>query len=184
MQASSITRDNVSSIGPADSIPIGDGEIEDLANLSLLSEIDEEIRRMGALFREDHEQRAAINRDLSFLRGLESRTTSYTEAGGQREFITLSGPESERLRQIDPELDVRFAGGGYPNGPYAVNREQLRGVVETKEENLASHNSNSELMMIRIQSLVDQRKNLFMLLSNLLASKNEILTNIVRNLRS
>ena len=139
---------------------------------------------MGKVFREENEARTTINRDLSFLRSLEARSTSYTEAGGQREFVTLSGAERDRLRQIAPELEIRFAGGGYPNGPYAVNRQHLRGQIETREEDLASHNSNNELTMIRVQSLVDQRKNLFMLLSNLLASKNETLMGLVRNLKS
>lgn len=184
MQTAAVTRDNTSGVGRSGSLPIGSGEIESLANLSLLTEIDDELRRMGASFREENEKRSAINRDLSFLRGLEARPTSYTEAAGQREFVTLSGAERDRLRQIDPQLEVRFAGGGYPNGPHAVNRSTLRALIETKEETVASHNSNNELMMIRVQSLVDQRKNLFLLFSNLLASRSETMMNLVRNLRN
>jgi chromosome segregation ATPase len=87
--------------------------------------------------------------------------------------------QKQSLRDEIAVLNTHLAQSGLTD----EEKESLTAQLENKQEELAQLNSNSELTMIQVQSLMDQRKNAMTLLSNLISANNSTKQSIIQNMK-
>lgn len=87
--------------------------------------------------------------------------------------------QKQSLRDEIAALNTQLAQTGLSDD----EKESLTAQIENKQEELAQLNSNSELTMIQVQSLMDQRKNAMTLLSNLISVNNSTKQSIIQNMK-
>ena len=164
--------------GSAATSGVSETELEQTVGVSLLADFNQQLTNISTNMKDQLAAKQELRGDLSYLQDLNGQTTVQTPSG--EDAVAISEDEHEKLEQMGIDLNTIFDG----NGGYYVTKNSLSGAIDTKQEELAGLNANSELVMLQIQSLVDQRKNAMMLLSNLMASRNESLTGIIRNLKN
>lgn len=87
--------------------------------------------------------------------------------------------QKQELRDEIAALNTQLSQEGLSD----TEKEALTAEIDNKQEELAQLNSNSELTMIQVQSLMDQRKNAMTLLSNLISVNMNTQQSIIQNMK-
>lgn len=87
--------------------------------------------------------------------------------------------QKQEIRDEIAALNTQLAQSGLSDEA----KESLTAQIENKQEELAQLNSNSELTMIQVQSLMDQRKNAMTLLSNMISVNTSTQMSIIQNMK-
>src|SRR3990167_6879582 len=95
------------------------------------------------------------------------------------ELSEITKEDYETIQKINPEIAATATDTGY-----LVEKTSIEDLIKTGEDNLSQLTADAEIVSLQIQSLVDKRKNAITLFSGLLASKNETLMSIIRNLKT
>lgn len=88
--------------------------------------------------------------------------------------------QKQEIRDEIAALNTQLAQSGLSDEA----KESLTAQISNKQEELAQLNSNSELTMIQVQSLMDQRKNALTLLSNLISVNTSTQMSIIQNMKT
>ncbi len=159
---------------------IKETDLEQTVGISLIADFNAQLSQLSSSMQEQLETKNSLRSDIGTLQAYSSRTTVKNSNGDDAVIVTAS--------EKDALINAGYTGLSFEEKTdgtgYALSKSSLTSCISIKQEELAGINSNSELSMLQIQSLVDQRKNALMLLSNLLASKNESLAGIIRNLKN
>lgn len=83
---------------------------------------------------------------------------------------------------IEP-VDSKGGTRGNPIKKYFVTKEAIESKMENVKSKLESHNEQSELMSLQLQSLTNQRKIAFETVSNITSKHHDTLATIVRNMK-
>jgi hypothetical protein len=164
--------------------PLAGTELEQMVGVGLLGDLNGQLAdisaRMNRQIEEKQELRGEIDSIVALRQGREP-----LEINGQQ-YRDLSPQEAELLgvtQEAVPQTDESGAVTGY-----RLAEDLFQGAVaeaiHRREQGLASLNGDGELVMLKIQSLIDQRKNALTLLSNLMAASNEVAKTIINNIRS
>lgn len=158
---------------------VSEAELEKTVGVSLLADFNQQLADISEAMQTQLNEKKELREELASLETLNGRT-EVTDSNGE-EAVEISAEEKTELEQMG-YTDLNFVAKS--DGSYTVTKDSLGSAIENGQEELAGLNATSELTMLQIQSLVDQRKNAITLLSNLIASKNETLTGIIRNLKN
>ncbi|OGQ07336.1 MAG: hypothetical protein A3G32_05025 [Deltaproteobacteria bacterium RIFCSPLOWO2_12_FULL_40_28] len=139
----------------------------------LIDSYDNELSEITTNLKEQLSQKQEINQEIGFL---ESLLNSYSVTLG---YLEISKEDYETLQKINPEIAATATDTGY-----LVEKTSIEDLIKTGEDNLSQLTADAEIVSLQIQSLVDKRKNAITLFSGLLASKNETLMSIIRNLKT
>lgn len=159
---------------------IDESALEQTIGISLLGDFNAQLTQIADGVRENLDQRRVIRGEITGLNSLASRQTVWTPYG--EEAVNITHEEYNALIKEGHEglqyqiMDDRSG--------YLLKKKGLTELIESKGERLAGLNSDNELTVLQIQSLIDQRKQALTLLSNLMASKNESLMTIIRNIKN
>jgi hypothetical protein len=93
--------------------------------------------------------------------------------------IEAAGPNSELGQKLIAIRDNEFNAG---NGDSVVNPEEMKSIENGVKTQQAALNSQSELDMIHLQSLMSQRQTAIQLTTNILQSLNDSTNKIVANI--
>lgn len=175
---------NQTSVGAVSSLTtpggVSETNLEQTVGVSLIADFNTQLNEMAEAMQDQLDAKNELSEEIALLQSYSSRETVTTSSG--EEAVEVTTEEYQAL--IDAGYtDLTFEQKADGSGYYLVT-EGLTGTISAKQEELAGLNSNSELMMLQIQSLIDQRKNAITLMSNLLSSRNEVLMNIIRNLKN
>lgn len=154
--------------------------LEQTVGVSLIADFNQQLADISANMQDQLAQKQEVRGEISVLQGINAKTTINNESTNGQDAVMITQVERDKLLQLGVDKNSIISSGGY----LYVTKEALTATVESRQEKLAGLNSNSELTMIQIQSLVDQRKNMLMLLSNMMASKNDTAMSIIRNLKN
>ncbi len=170
----------VASVNPTAQTPdAGSNQsLNQIIQMSLLSEINTELNNVGNEMKTRNEERGALRETITNMNNIYSYP-SQKSGLMEAEVIIVTADEKNYLisQGISPEAFTDS------HGQQSIKKDTLKRALDGKQETLAGFNSESELTAIKIQSLVDQRKNLTLLLSNLMSSENDTLMSIIRNLK-
>lgn len=154
--------------------------LSQVVQMTMLSDIDAELTQIGADMKAQTETRKEMREEIATISSIYAKPSSKDGLMG-RETIAITAEERDYLiSQGYPEKSFQETESG---STYTVEKDALKTFIDNKQEALASSNSDAEMTALRIQSLVDQRKNLTLLLSNLMSAEHETLMSIIRNLK-
>jgi hypothetical protein len=185
MNATELTHQKLSVTPSASTAPLVDGrELEELVSAGLVNDINGQLADISKGMQDQLEQKQNIRAEMETLYTMRTHKEILNIEG--QSYVDLDPEEAQFLDLIHtatPQTD--------PNGNilgYRIKEEQFDeatdSALKSREEKLSDLNSNGELTMLKIQSLVDQRKNALTLLSNLLRASNDIAQTIINNIRS
>ncbi|MDX1412110.1 MAG: hypothetical protein R3351_08120, partial [Nitrospirales bacterium] len=130
------------------------------------------------------EEKQNIRAEMETIYGMKSNKEVLGIEG--QSYVDLA-PEEARILNVVHTATPQTDALGDVIG-YRLKEDQFTqaadGAIKIREERLSELNSNGELTMLKIQSLVDQRKNALTLLSNLLRASNDVAQTIISNIRS
>lgn len=158
---------------------VSDQQLEQAISVSMVGDLNDQLAGISKTMRQQLADKQIIRQDLSTLQGLNARTE--TETPNHEKAVIITDKEYSELVTKQPGLQFEPIGDG---SGYYLKKDSLRNVINGAQEKLASLNSNTEMTMLQIQSLTDQRKNALMMLSNLISARNETLMGIIRNLKN
>lgn len=162
---------------------VSETELEETIGVSLITDYNEQLANIAETMKNQLDQKKEV-RDEIF--GLEAMKGKPTEERNGKTVVELTKEEAQKLDVVlisEPKLNDRGQIVGYYLDKETFD-ERIEAAVEKKERELTDLNSTSELTMLQVQSLVDQRKNALLMLTNLIASKNETMMGIIRNMKS
>lgn len=154
--------------------------LEQAVGLNLLGDLNQQLGEIAGVMKSQMTQRQAIRGDIESVQTFLTRPTQTLPSGETGVAVTEVEKQALITLGFPKESLVPESGGR----GYLAPTKALNSLIETKKEQISGLNSNSEITMIQVQSLMDQRKNALSLISNLMASKNESLMGIIRNLKS
>ena len=160
---------------------VSETDLEQTVGVSMLADFNQQLADISANMQDQLAQKQELRGELSVLQDINGQTTVNNPSTGDQDAVEISTSERDKLIELGMSSSGFTATG---QGGYYVTKDNLSGAIETKQEKMAGLNANSELTMLQIQSLVDQRKNMLMLLSNMMASKNETASSIIRNMKN
>lgn len=157
--------------------------LETMVGVHLLSDLNAQLEDISRDMESDLKIKQSLRSDLLELQGLPA----------QVETVELEGElyrdlNETQLAKLDyPESAVPFGNSETGETLYRLSEEQFAQAqklsIEQRKETLAQMNSQGELTMIKIQALVEQRKQALTLLSNLLAASHQVAQTIIGNIR-
>lgn len=158
---------------------VSDQQLEQAISVSMVGDLNDQLAGISETMRQQLADKQIIRQDLSNLQSFNSRCIAKTSQG--EEAITVTDKEYSELVKKQPGFQFERI----PDGSgYYLKKDSLKNVIDGAQEKLASLNSNTEMTMLQIQSLVDQRKNALTMLSNLISARNETMMGIIRNLKN
>lgn len=165
--------------------PLVDGrELEELVSAGLVNDINGQLADISKSMQDQLEQKQSIRAEMEIIYTMRSRKEVLNIEG--QTYVDLNPEEAgilDLVHTATPQTDENGTILGYRIKEDQFN-EATANALETREGRLSELNSNGELTMLKIQSLVDQRKNALTLLSNLLRASNDIAQTIINNIRS
>lgn len=162
---------------------VSEAELEQTIGVSLIADYNEQLAKIAETMKNQLDQKKAVRDEIFELETMKGKPETIID---QQTMVELTKEEAEKLDVVlisKPILNDRGQTVGYYLDKETFN-ERITAAVEKKERELTELNSTSELTMLQVQSLVDQRKNALMMLSNLVANKNETMMSIIRNMKT
>lgn len=163
-------------------------EMDQVLGLSVVSDYDTQLAAIAQTMQDQLQQKQDIREEIMALNALYTQPETTGDDG--QVYVDLTAEEVAQLN-LTPEqagqvYEVRDGNGNITG--YRMLETDFKEVVDTAIENkqmeLSQLNSNSELTMIQVQSLVEQRKNAMMLLSNLIAARMSSMQAIIQNMKT
>lgn len=175
----------LTAIPPQNSTPTVDGrELEQMVGVALLGDLNQQLADISANMERQVQEKQTLRGEIESIYSMKQNKEILTIEG--QSYRDLS-PEEAMLLNVTHSATPQTDENGDLTG-YRIKedsfQEATKAVVKTRDERLSGLNSNSELTMLKIQSLIDQRKNALTLLSNLLAASNDVAQNIIGNIRN
>jgi hypothetical protein len=164
--------------------PITGTELEQMVGVGLLGDLNQQLADISS----------QMERQITEKQDLRNQIDTIFQVKQEQEILEINGqkfrdltPEQAELLGVTQEATPQTNEAGQVTG-YRLSEDLFQQAVDQavqrRDEGLSSLNGDGELMMLKIQSLVDQRKNALMLLSNLMAASNEVAKTIISNIRS
>lgn len=164
--------------------PLPEENLETFVGAHLVTDLTQQLNDVSRSMKEDLEIKQGLRTEIAELQNLETQTTSVIENG--ETFRHLNEEQMTKLGY--PESATTFEDEASGETLYKISEEDFdtarKNAIGQREETLSQMNSQGELTMLEIQSLVEQRKQALTLLSNLLAASNQIAQTIIGNIRN
>lgn len=161
----------------------GTQQLEQMVGTSLLADLNEQLTQISQKMAHEVTEKRTLRQEIETIYQIDQQNPPI-EADG-KVFHDLSPEETQLLNLTETAIPQEVEGDKVTL--YRVTGEQLqessKQAVKIREGKLQDINSDGELTMLKIQSLVDQRKNILNLMSNLLAADNSVAQNIIQNIR-
>lgn len=154
---------------------ISEAAMEATLSGSLLSDYNEQLANIAQVMQTNLNAKKVIREELTQLQQINTR--EIEEVGGIKS-VEVTEEEMNKLKNQYPGLSFTTQ-----DGKHYVSKTGLESVIMGKQEEMAGLNTNSEMMAIQIQTLVDQRTQALTMLSNLIASRHEGAMSIIRNMK-
>lgn len=162
---------------------ISETELQETVGVSLIADYNEQLAKIAESMQQQLDSKKTLRDEIFELEKMKGIQT--TEKDGKT-VVELTKEEAKKLDAVliaEPKKNERGEVVGYYLDKETFD-ERLKVSVEKKERELAEINSTSELTMLQVQTLVDQRKNALLMLTNLMASHNETVRSIISNMKN
>lgn len=160
-----------------------ESDLENTVAVAVVADLDQQLAAISNGMKRQLEDKQALRGELESIHQLRAEPPATTIDG--ETFVDLSAEQAVLLGATNLGIPLETEGGEVTR--YRLSQDEFQvasqNAVESREGRLGELNATGELTMIQIQSLVDQRKNALMLLSNLLAADHEISKTIIANIR-
>ncbi|HBF12832.1 MAG TPA: hypothetical protein DDW49_05510 [Deltaproteobacteria bacterium] len=154
---------------------VSETSLEQTIGLSLISEYNTQLLNMSRGLQQNLDQKRNAQTEIKYLASFILKEP--TDLNGTQGFL-LTPEEATNLQNKYPQLNLT-----QKDGQTYIEKPRLEAFIESKKQDLAALNTDSEMASLQIQTVVDQRKQAITLLSNLIASRDETIMNIVRNIK-
>jgi hypothetical protein len=164
--------------------PVTGTEMEQMVGIGLVGDLNQQLADISSQMGRQIQEKQNLRGEIETIDQIQ-RTREVLEINGQK-YRDVSPGEAELLgvtQEAIPQTDEAGQVLGYRLGE-DLFQKAVEGAIHQREDGLASLNGEGELVMLKIQSLVDQRKNALTLLSNLLAASGDVARTIIGNMRS
>lgn len=177
-------------------------EFQALLGGGVLQELDAQIQIFKGEIQASNDMKARMREDISTLNSMiaignsnkgqneipitPSNGDTYVPEKGTYFTHTLANFEGlEQLAEDNGLIDEfrELSQADYDNADFYVDASFLGTLKETLENKIADLNSQSEMDMIKFQSLMDARKQTVMMLSNLMNGDHQTKMNILNNMK-
>ena len=159
-------------------------ELEQIVGVALLGDLNTQLADISEAMERQVQDKQTLRAEMETLYRLrQDKEALNIEGQSYRDF---SPQEAELLgvtRIATPQTDEQGRVTGFRIKD-ELFKEANDSQIKIREEQISELNGNAELVMLKIQSLVEQRKNALTLLSNLMASANDVAQNIIGNIRN
>ncbi|EKD41502.1 MAG: hypothetical protein ACD_73C00690G0005 [uncultured bacterium] len=169
----------VTPIAPAETGVASSESINQVLMVNALGNIDEQIKGISQGLKGEMEQKTNLRNDLNYLNSLSLKQQTVLADGTKA--ILLDDVSLAKLNTISAGS---FAATTGADGKKYITADQMNALKETVSGKIQDLNSGWEMKAIEMQSLMDQRKNMITMLSNIMAVNNETLMGIIRNFKS
>ena len=159
-------------------------ELEQMVGVALLGDLNSQLADISEKMRYQVQARQAIRQEMEAIYAMKQNSEALDIEG--QSYMDLSLEEAKLLAIIQsatPQTDKSGEVSGYRIKEEKF-QEAIKASLKTREDKLADLNSNAEITMLQVQSLVDQRKNALTLLSNLIAASGGVARTIIGNIRN
>lgn len=154
--------------------------LEDTIGVAMVGDLDNQIATMSQTMKQNLKEKQEIRKQTNIIQTIELQAPDASSTP-EDTYYKIDSQTAESLKTMSQgKFDL---GTPDANGNYIVHKEPLDALLDSKNQEMASLNSDSEINYLQIQGLMDQRKTAFTLLSNLMAAENEITAAIVRNIK-
>ncbi len=157
---------------------VSESDLENTVGINLLADYNQQLADLSQVMRDQLTAKNDLSSEVGSLQTFAAREHVKTPTGENA--VTVSAEEKAQLETAGYDFNYEDAG----NGKSYLKLDSLENTITQKQGELSTMNSTSELTMLNVQSIIDQRKNAIMFLSNLMSSKNDTLMNIIRNLKN
>lgn len=158
-------------------------ELEQLVGTSLLEDLNQQLADISNKMERELSDKQSLRQEMETIYSIK-QNKEVIEAEG-KQYVDLTPNETSLLNLEDSAIPSIDDSGEVIS--YRISKDSFdaaaEGGLHLREETLDQMNSNSELTMLKIQGLVDQRKNLLNLISNLMASTHSTAQAIIQNIR-
>ncbi len=158
-------------------------ELETLVATSLVGDLNQQLADISDQMKRQLEEKKGIRGELEAIYSLK-RDAPVQDIDGVK-YVDLSAAQAQLLGVTQKAMPLASENGEVRS--YRLKEEEFleaaKSATELRESRLEGLNSNHELTMIKVQSLIEQRKNAMTLLSNLLAAAGEVAKTIIGNIR-
>lgn len=153
---------------------------ESLSHVMLINgvgSIDQSIKGLAQEMKSDLNQKNTYRSQVASINTVLNRPKIKLEDGTAAHEV--SDAEMAWLNKLaDTQLTFTTIGG-----KHYISEESLTNLKDSINGSIQDLNTGAEMRSLELQSLMDQRKNLMTLLSNMMASGTEIISNIIRNIK-
>lgn len=160
--------------------PVDENALEQTLGLSLIADYDQQLGNISNLLQSQLNQKQEIRSEMDQLNSFYLKD-EIPDPFSRKSVVVTTEERDALMAKGYKNLQFTIKDNGHT---YYLTKESLKTTLEAKQEEMAGINSNSEITMLQVQTLVDQRKNSMLLLTNLMASRNDTLMNIIRNMKN
>lgn len=154
---------------------ITDTELEETIGVALIADYNKQLAGIAGEMQDNLNEKKSIRSELVSLQMIGTKDVSKIDGTQAYE---LTEDEANSLRQTYPDVFLIEEAQ-----TTAIGKDNLESLLAAKQQELANVNSNSEMIALQIQSVINQRKEAVLMLSNLVASRSETMMSIARNLK-
>jgi hypothetical protein len=164
--------------------PVTGTELEQIVGVGLLRDLNGQLADISSHLERQIEEKQTLRGEIDAIVKLK-QSRELLEINGQK-YRDLSPAEAALVgvtQESVPQTDETGQILGYRLGE-DLFQQATETAIKQREDALASLNGDGEMVMLKVQSLVDQRKNALTLLSNLMAASHDVAKTIINNIRS
>ncbi len=159
-----------------------ENSLTQLAGFPLLSELESQLKQASKKISEDIKTKQQLQKEIEILKKLQNQIEIPESP---EENYPISTYEAQLL-ELTPTYAIQNQkedDASHHPIPQKIVENSLKSAITKRENQLVQLNSSGEVDLLKIQSMVEQRKNIFSLISNLLATSHECLKNIINNIK-
>lgn len=160
---------------PTGAEPVSETELEETIGVALIADYNEQLAGIAGVMQNTLDEKKTIRAELASLQMI--GTKDSTEIDGTQAYA-LTQEEAELFQNQYPDVNLIEDGDGF-----ALAKDGLDSLIASRQQELANVNTNSEMISLQIQSVINQRKEAILMLTNLIASRNDTVMSIARNLK-
>lgn len=148
---------------------------------ALVEDLDQQLAQISKTMKETLVEKQALRSELEAIFDLKQNAPVENIDGV--EWVNLSPEQAQLLGVTQSAFPKETENGEVIK--YSLKKEDFDSATkaskEIREEQIAGLNSNSEMTALKVQALIDQRKNALLLMSNLISSAGEVAKHIIGN---
>ncbi|EKD51593.1 MAG: hypothetical protein ACD_62C00223G0008 [uncultured bacterium] len=160
-----------------------DATVQQVLSASMIEDYDTQLSDISNQMKSELNEKQNIRKEIEEIQSYSALPSTTVQEGV--DCVELTVEQAQKINVTETAMPIKDSGGNVIG--YYVDKAQLtdsvKNAVEVRKERLETLNSQSEMTMINVQQLVAKRNQALMLLSNLYASQNDCMKQIIGNFK-